>query len=76
MGSLEGGSSPSLLLRVLRGDASLLYPGYPTGAALDTLVVNALEDALDDLELEYESSDMATWLTPVRMQNIERDQMS
>ena len=60
---------PSLLLRVLRGDASLLYPGYPTGAALDTLVVNALKDALDDLEIEYGSSNMATWLTPVRMQS-------
>ncbi|MFC1911515.1 penicillin acylase family protein [Chloroflexota bacterium] len=60
---------PSLLLRVLRGDASLLYPGYPAGAALDTLVINALNDALDDLEIEYGSGDMATWLTPVRMQN-------
>ncbi|MGB5924669.1 MAG: penicillin acylase family protein [Dehalococcoidia bacterium] len=60
---------PSLLLRVLRGDASLLYPGYPTGAALDTLVVNALKDAINDLEIEYGSSDMATWLTPVRMQS-------
>jgi len=61
--------SPSLLLRVLRGDASLLYTGYPTGAALDTIVVNALRDALDDLEVEYGSSDMSTWLTPVRMQD-------
>jgi len=60
---------PSLLLRVLRGDASLLYPGYPAGAALDTLAINALKDAIDDLETEYGSSDMATWLTPVRMQN-------
>jgi penicillin amidase len=62
---------PSLLLRVLRGDASLLYPGYPAGAALDTLVVNALKDTLDDLEIEYASSDMSTWLTPVRMQSYE-----
>jgi penicillin amidase len=69
MGSLEDGGSPSLLLRVLRGDASLNYPGYPAGAALDTLIISALEDALDDLEIEYGSSDMATWLTPVRMQN-------
>ena len=59
----------SLLLRVFRGDASLLYTGYPTGAALDTLIVNALKDALDDLELEYGSGDMSTWLTPVRMQS-------
>jgi penicillin amidase len=60
---------PSLVLRVLRGDAGLLYPGYPAGAALDTLIVDALKDALDDLETEYGSSDMSTWLTPVRMQS-------
>jgi penicillin amidase len=59
----------SLLIRVFREDASLLYPGYPTGAALDTIIVNALKDALDDLEIEYGSSDMSTWLTPVRMQD-------
>jgi len=69
MGSLEGGGSPSLLLRVLRGDANLNYPGYPAGAALDTLIINALEDALDDLEIKYASSDMSTWLTPVQMQS-------
>jgi penicillin amidase len=60
---------PSLLLRVLRGDASLLYPGYPTGAALDTIMVNALKDALNDLKAQYGSSNMATWLTPVQMQS-------
>jgi penicillin amidase len=59
----------SLLMRILREDASLLYTGYPTGAALDTIVVNALKDALVDLEVEYESSDMSTWLTPVLMQD-------
>jgi penicillin amidase len=59
----------SLLLRVFRGDASLLYPGYPTGAALDTLTINALKDALDDLQADYGSGDMSTWLTPVRMQD-------
>ena len=60
---------PSLLLRVLRKDASLLYTGYPTGAALDTIIVNALKDALNDLKAQYGSSDMATWLTPVQMQS-------
>jgi len=59
----------SLLLRVFRGDASLLYTGYPTGAALDTLIINALKDALDDLETEYGSGDMSAWLTPVEMQD-------
>jgi len=54
---------------VFRADAGLNYPGYPTGAALDTLIVDALKDALDDLGTEYGSSDMSTWLTPVRMQD-------
>jgi penicillin amidase len=65
----EAKKYPSLLLRVFRADAGLLYPGYPTGAALDTLIVDALKDALDDLETEYGSSDMSTWLTDVRMQD-------
>jgi penicillin amidase len=59
----------SLLIRVFRADASLLYTGYPKGATLDAIVVNALKDALADLEAEFGSSDMSTWLTPVRMQD-------
>ena len=62
---------PSLLLRVFRADAGLNYPGYPTGAALDTLIVDALQDAIAELETQYGSSNMSTWLTPVRMQNYE-----
>jgi len=60
---------PSLLLRVFRADAGLNYPGYPTGAALDTLIVDTLQDAIAELETQYGSSNMTTWLTPVRMQN-------
>ena len=67
IGQIKG--NPSLLLRVFRADASLLYPGYPTGAALDTLIVDVLEDAIGALEAQYGSDDMSTWLTPVRMQN-------
>jgi penicillin amidase len=63
------GDLNSLLLRVFRGDASLLYPGYPKGAALDTIVVNALKAALNDLATKSGSSNMATWLTPVEMQS-------
>jgi penicillin amidase len=63
------GHLSSLLLRVFRGDASLLYTGYPTGAALDTIIISALKDTLDELEADYGSSDMSTWLTPVQMQN-------
>ena len=62
-------SYPSLLIRVFRDDASLLYPGYPSGAALNTMIVEALEEAIADLTTQYGSGDMATWLTPVRMQS-------
>jgi penicillin amidase len=58
---------PSLLIRVFRGD-TLLYPFYPSGAALDTLIIGALEDAVDELTAEY-GADMSTWLTPVQMQS-------
>ena len=60
---------PSLLIRVFREDASLLYPLYPSGATLNTMIVEALQEAIADLTTEYGSSDMSTWLTPVRMQN-------
>lgn len=62
-------SYPSLLIRVFRSDPSLLYPGYPSGATLTTMIEDALEDAVDYLAEEYGSSDMSTWLTPVRMQD-------
>jgi len=65
IGQIRG--RPSLLLRVLRADDSLNYPGYPSGAALDALIVGVLKDAIDDLKLAY-GEDMSTWLTPVRMQ--------
>jgi|GEM_PF-279700 len=58
----------SLLIRVLREDESLLYPGYPSGGALTAMVVEALEEAVADLTAQY-GADMSTWLTPVRMQN-------
>jgi hypothetical protein len=60
-------SHPSLLIRIFRGDA-LLYPAYPSGAALDTLIINALGEAVDELTAEY-GADMSTWLTPVQMQS-------
>ena len=60
---------PSLLIRVFRADPTLLYPGYPSGAALTTMIEDALKDAVDYLTVEYGSSDMSTWLTPVRMQS-------
>jgi hypothetical protein len=55
--------NPSLLIRVLREDASLLYPGYPTGAALNAMIIEALDEAVTYLTGVY-GADMSTWLTP------------
>ncbi len=60
--------NPSLLIRVLRQDASLNYPGYPDEAALNTMIIDALQEAIDNLTAVY-GSDMDDWLTPVRMQS-------
>jgi penicillin amidase len=65
MGQLR--SYPSLLIRVFEG-ATLNYD-YLGGRDRDQLIVNALQDAIAELETQYGSSDMATWLTAVRMQN-------
>ncbi|MFO7712341.1 MAG: penicillin acylase family protein, partial [Dehalococcoidia bacterium] len=62
-GSFGNPGNLSLLIRVLREDESLLYPGYPTGAALNAMIVEALEEAIDDLTDAY-GSDMDDWLTP------------
>jgi len=59
---------PSLLIRIFREDAGLSYPGYPSGETLDDLIIEALEDAVDELTGEY-GADMSTWLTPVQMQS-------
>jgi penicillin amidase len=64
MGYLE--SYPSLLIRVFDG-AALNYD-YLGGRDKDQLIVNALQDAIAELQTQYGSSDMATWLTPVQMQ--------
>ena len=58
---------PSLLIRIFREDVGLLYT-YPSGGALDTLIIDALGDAVDELTAEY-GADMSTWLTPVQMQS-------
>jgi penicillin G amidase len=57
----------SLLLRIMREDESLLYPGYPKGAALNAMIVDALKEAIAALKVQY-GAEMSTWLTPVRMQ--------
>ena len=63
IGQIKG--NPSLLLRVFRGETTYDYLG---GRDRDTLIVDALKDAIGALEVEYGSDDMSTWLTPVRMQ--------
>jgi penicillin amidase len=60
-------SYPSLLMRVFEG-AALNYD-YLGGRDKNQLIVNALQDAIAELKTQYGSSDMATWLTPVRMQS-------
>ncbi|MBE0430529.1 MAG: penicillin acylase family protein [Dehalococcoidia bacterium] len=69
IGRVKG--SPSLLIRILREDESLLYPLYPKGEALNALVVDALKEAIDDLKGQY-GEDMSAWLTPVRMQTYDQ----
>jgi penicillin amidase len=64
MGQLK--SYPSLLIRVFHG-ATLNY-NYLGARDKDQLIVDALKAALAELETKY-GSDMATWLTPVRMQS-------
>jgi penicillin amidase len=65
MGQLK--SYPSLLIRVFN-DAALNYD-YLGARDRDELIVNALQDAIAELETQYGSSNMTTWLTPVRMQD-------
>lgn len=65
MGQLR--SYPSLLIRVFDG-ATLNYD-YLGGRDKNQLIINALQAAIAELETQYGSSDMATWLTPVRMQS-------
>ncbi len=65
MGQLR--SYPSLLIRVFDG-ATLNYD-YLGGRDKGQLIVDALKDAIAELETQYGSSDMSAWLTPVRMQN-------
>ncbi len=69
IGRVKG--NPSLLIRVLRQDASLNYPEYPDEPELTTMIIEALDEAVTYLTREY-GTDMSTWLTPVRMQNYDQ----
>jgi penicillin amidase len=58
---------PSLLIRIF-GEVTLNYD-YLGARDRDELIIDALQDAIAELETEYGSSNMTTWLTPVRMQD-------
>jgi len=60
-------SYPSLLIRVF--DRATLNYNYLGGRDKNELIVDALKAALAELKTQYGSSDMSTWLTPVRMQS-------
>jgi len=68
MGQLKNYSS--LLIRVFDG-ADLNYD-YLGGRDKDEVIVEALQDAIAGLKTQYGSSNMATWLTPVRMQTYDK----
>jgi penicillin amidase len=68
MGQLK--SYPSLLIHVFEG-AKLNY-NYLGARDRDALIVSALQDAIAALKTQYGSSNMATWLTPVRMQSYDK----
>ncbi len=61
------GGSPSTLLHVFDGENSKLPLSYDylNGEDRDTLIVRVLKEALDELEIEYGSNDVTTWLTEV-----------
>jgi hypothetical protein len=63
-------SYPSLLIHVFEG-AKLNY-NYLGARDRNALIVGALQDAIAALKTQYGSSNIATWLTPVRMQSYDK----
>lgn len=63
------GGSLSLLIHIFDGvDTKLpLNFDYLGGEDKNAVILRALEDALDTLEVNFGSEDMDTWLTPVRI---------
>ncbi|UCF50303.1 MAG: penicillin acylase family protein [Thermoplasmatales archaeon] len=62
----------SILLHLFQGEESKLklrYKDYFNGISRDNAIVNALENALTDLENEYGSDNVSDWLTPVKMKS-------
>jgi penicillin G amidase len=59
----------SLLLHILQGDSSKLQLRYKHYLydTLDTVIIDALHQALDTLEAQYQTTDVSLWLTPVKM---------
>ena len=63
------GGSDSTLLHVFDGEDSKLPLNfdYLNGEDRDTVIVRVLKEALADLELDFGSDDVSTWLTPVQI---------
>ena len=61
--------SHSLLLHILQGDASKLHLRYKhyLNDTLDTVIIDALHQALSSLETQYNTTNVSMWLTPVEM---------
>ena len=59
----------SLLLHILQGDSSKLQLRYKNYLydTLDTVIIDALYQALDILETKYQTTNVSMWRTPVKM---------
>jgi penicillin amidase len=61
--------SHSLLLHILQGDSSKLHLRYDhyLNDTMETVIIDALHQALSALEIRYNTTNVSMWLTPVEM---------
>jgi len=61
--------SHSLLLHILQGKASKLHLCYKhyLNDTIQTIIINALQQAISTLETQYHTTNVSSWLTPVEM---------
>ena len=61
--------SHSLLLHILQGESSKLHLRYKQyiNTTIDTVIIDALYQALSTLETQYNTTNVSTWLTPIEM---------
>jgi len=69
LSSLVKDYSHSLLLHILQGDASKLHLRYKhyLNDTVETVIIDALFQALSNLETQYHTTNVSQWLTPVKM---------